>query len=66
MDTVRKIFNNESDIVMLIAIVMVLGISFGQFFGNTWTMISAVAIQLALLFLLGRQAGKKREESQGA
>lgn len=62
MNTVRKIFDNENNIVMLIAVVMLLGVSFSQLFGNIWIMIGAVAIQVALLFLLGLKAGKSRKE----
>ena len=62
MNAVKKIFDNEGVLAMLIAVVMLLGISFSQLFGNTWIMIGAVAIQVALLFLLGLKAGKSRKE----
>lgn len=64
MNTVKKIFDNEGVIAVLIAVVMLLGISFSRLFGNTWIMIGAVAIQVVLLFLLGLKAGKRREESK--
>lgn len=66
MNTIRKIFDNEGSLAMLIAVVMLLGISFSQLFGNTWIMIGAVAIQVVLLFLLRLKAGKRREESGSA
>ena len=62
MNTIRKIFDNEGFLAVLIAVVMLLGISFSQLFGNTWIMIGAVAIQVVLLFLLGLKAGKSRKE----
>lgn len=62
MNTIRKIFDNEGSLAMLIAVVMLLGISFSQLFGNTWIMIGAVAIQVVLLFLLGLKTGKRRKE----
>ena len=64
MNTVKKIFDNEGVIAVLIAVVMLLGISFSRLFGNTWIMIGAVAIQVVLLFLLELKAGKRREESK--
>ena len=66
MNTVKKVFDNEGALVVLIAVVMLLGVSFSQFFGNTWIMIGAVVIQVVLLFLLGLKTGKRREESGSA
>ena len=64
MNTVKKIFSNESVLVMLIAVVMLLGVSFSQLFGNTWIMVGAVAIQLVLLFFMARNEAKRRETSE--